>query len=521
MATAFEELKTLFTGDLSDFDRTANRFQNKLREIQNNANRTSLDDRRGVRDQLRELDDQANKTGKTLRNKIANLNLSKLAAQFAAISGAFAAGFKIGEGVADFTFMADYNRELEEGKMKADEMNESLLRSQQLRQRQTKFEIGMEVGAVNQVEAFDEAIARAQRDLKGARRNVNHFKKALDDAQPSLLSLYQAGKEGVPIAEKDLEAANVRLRDQKKFVDQLIEARGRLVSSDTGKIVDPGDVKAARKLGQDLQMQVKTFGMASREAQIYKLSLKGVSDEELKAAWAANERLKYLEAQKEQQEAAKRHAEEMKQKRQQLAESIQSTKQSLMAERIELTQGAEAAQRYKLQQDGIVGTQQNVIVAMTQSNKALREQNQERERVKSAIKSRVTQLKTEFIALTQGKEAAERYKMSQEGIPPAMQNIILAKQRAIDKIEEFKDKIETAREVSRMFRDEQLQEQYRDFDIRENIAVGEERRQASAQQRRTGGRRGRSDNGTERIVNAIRQQKPVEFQEVDKVEQGG
>lgn len=56
------------------------------------------------------------------------------------------------------------------------------------------------------------------------------------------------------------------------------------------------------KLTESLQEQADTFGMSSREADIYRLKLQGATDAELAAARALDERLKGLEAEKEQQD---------------------------------------------------------------------------------------------------------------------------------------------------------------------------------------------------------------------------
>lgn len=80
-----------------------------------------------------------------------------------------------------------------------------------------------------------------------------------------------------------------------KMLDDSVVNTGE-AATDMVKILD----QAAKRIEQEFKHQAKTFSMTAREAEIFRLQLAGATDEQLKAARAANDTLTVLE--KEQAE---------------------------------------------------------------------------------------------------------------------------------------------------------------------------------------------------------------------------
>ena len=103
---------------------------------------------------------------------------------------------------------------------------------------------------------------------------------------------------------------------------------------------------------------------------------------------------------------------------------------------IKYTKGEEAAYRYKLTKDHLTDGMQNTLVSMSAELDALEKEAKAREKVQKAYDNHIDKLDKEAAKLSLNEEGYLRYTLTSEGVIGAKQNEVVARQKAIDTMEE-------------------------------------------------------------------------------------
>lgn len=112
---------------------------------------------------------------------------------------------------------------------------------------------------------------------------------------------------------------------------------------------------------------------------------------------------------------------------------------------IELTQGEEAARRFDLTQQKILGTNQDLVISTEAQIKALEDQRKKTDESKASAESAakayadlISGLKGQIVALSQGDEAGRRFELTQQKITGANQDAAISLQNQIKALEDQK-----------------------------------------------------------------------------------
>lgn len=343
---------------------------------------------------LKDLEKQGNKTGNSL-NKI---NFKNIGVQLAIIGIVAKSSFEVGKAIGTW-WQRDRMEEFLRGMEKMKELNKEIARQQGRRHAEVLDEAKFIEGGDNKRAFFDEKIDQARRDIGGLNVQVNRLKQTAEDMKPTWMSLWQSGKDGAKASEEDHKAAVERLKQRKKQLTELMEARGDTITQD-----ERAQIKAERSaeaLGQKYKMMIETFNMSSRQAEIHRMKMKGVGDEYLKTARKMDKMLTIMENNKRAREEAQRAGEqEMKRlqrereaakerekaEQEAIASRTKSAKDNIKAQILELTKGKEAADRFRLGLLGIVGADQDAIIQGQQFVEKLKERKEAMERFKEGFK---------------------------------------------------------------------------------------------------------------------------------------
>lgn len=119
---------------------------------------------------------------------------------------------------------------------------------------------------------------------------------------------------------------------------------------------------------------------------------------------------------------------------------------------IELTQGDEAARRYELTQQKIIGTNQDLVISTEAQIKAFEDQRKKTDEAKATAESAakayadlISGLNGQVIALSQGDEAGRRFELTQQKITGANQDAAISLQNQVKALEAQKIKQEEAK----------------------------------------------------------------------------
>jgi hypothetical protein len=182
----------------------------------------------------------------------------------------------------------------------------------------------------------------------------------------------QMNKEG----DAALEALNKQTEELNASLDKQLEKRKQ-------------ERRAATDYIRELKIQADTFGLSSRAARIYRVSLGNVTDEQLKQIRAADENLTKLEKQKEAMEAQTR-----------FQAGIDKFNESLQLQAATFGLTARQAEIYRLRTEGASEAQLRQVISADKQLTLLEKQNEEMKKGE-AISKRF------FRAMEQNRKATE------------------------------------------------------------------------------------------------------------------
>lgn len=355
MATTVEKIIMEYIGDTSD-------LKSKSKEAE-----AAIDS----------VEKKAKRAGGGITSSLKNIEIGVIVQ---AVTELAEISFKVGKAIGTWwqedrreAFLNDLER------MK--ELNKDIQENQSRQHQEVFTELKMIEDPEKQFKFLDEQTEKARRNLGGLKFQFNRIKQNAEDMEPTWLSLWQAGKEGAEISKEQLKDVNQQLEAQREHLEDLARKRGELIEQQKREAEQllKENVKAVEEVTKRYQMQIDTFGMTARQAELYAHAQKEGTEEALKLARALDQQLTKLEEEARLKKAAEREQEAYDRK-------VTNMKNRLKEQIIEMKKGEQAALAFRLAQEGITGQDAKEILALNKKNMILEKQKELREELKQKIK---------------------------------------------------------------------------------------------------------------------------------------
>ncbi len=212
----------------------------------------------------------------------------------------------------------ELNRNLE----KARELDNELLSRQGADQQSVVEQVRL--GKLN----VDDELSMAEKNLAGMQASLKGQQQLVDELSPTWKSLWQSGRAEWDVEKQNLDAANERLKQQKKHVKELKDLKAqRERDQRTASERTEEEVAGIEKILTGLNEQLETFGLDSAQRAIRELENLNASEEELAEARKLSAEMAAKEAEakalEEQQREAERAKAEAERATQQIADVLQ------------------------------------------------------------------------------------------------------------------------------------------------------------------------------------------------------
>lgn len=155
---------------------------------------------------------------------------------------------------------------------------------------------GFYIGQIDKAEGKDNKLAATAEGIDWAKNRVKAYNREVAEAQKIIDEMNEgwwATSEEIEANEQRMRQAKERRTEAEKILNDLVQIRTDLETEEARAAAQASieymqqveeAQKDAEELTKSLQDQLDTFGMTSREAELYVLSMKGASEEDLKAA---------------------------------------------------------------------------------------------------------------------------------------------------------------------------------------------------------------------------------------------
>lgn len=173
-------------------------------------------------------------------------------------------------------------------------------------------------------EAFiSSELEMAEKNLAGMQASLAGQKKLLNDLSPTWRSLWQSGRAEFNVEKQELDGINERLKSQKKFVDDLRQARAAEAAElDANAGRTDEEMSGIEGILKGLNEELETMGLDSGQKALRTLEQLNANETEL-----AQARGKLADIEKKTQEAAKQK--EAESNAQKVADTLESLWQEL------------------------------------------------------------------------------------------------------------------------------------------------------------------------------------------------
>lgn len=280
---------------------------------------------------------------------------------------------------------------------------------------------------------------------KGNTKELSELTNTSEEAQRVLEKLDQAlekkrilltqGEDAARVYELSIAGLTKELAKEKAAEERSLQAledkqRASAQLSDT-----------ITRLKQSIEKNRIAVTQGDEAARRYELSIDGITGSTQDAIVEGEMHVETLREQEKQSEKAR--------------QNLDNLNESLKLQRIRYVEGEEAARRYELEQKNITGSAQDTAIALEKEIKALAEKDRITKKVTEELEDLKQAQRNQNIELTQGAEAAERARLVLEGYEESQINTAIAIKGSMEAQKEFHtalvDSIKSADSIKDVF----------------------------------------------------------------------
>lgn len=349
-------------------------------------------------------------------------------------------GYQVGAAISNAIFDFDqFNRQLEAAAQRIKEFDRQAAQLSQRRFAAAQADIELIRDPQQKQAAIENLTQSTQREIEGLTTRVAASQRAVDEwAAAWKVTGDRKGfeQQAQQQLERDKELLRVAQEQRQALQDQAM-ARERAAIAAQQQAEAAREERARegyRGMLLDLDMEATLYLQGADAVTEYKMELLNLTEAEkqnLREFRARNAELKkdYDEKQKAIQQAEQAKA------------TYASTMSSLERQRIEIDQGAEAARRFELAQQGMTQAMIDSVVAQEKKNAADRKAKQNAEDIKKLIEDEKEALRLRTIEVREGADAARIAALVAKGVSQKEAEALVAQSAALDDIEASKERI--------------------------------------------------------------------------------
>lgn len=350
---------------------------------------------------------------------------------------AFAAGTQLGSAISNLIFdFGQYERQIEAAKEKQQEFQAEAVKLSQRRFSGALADIEIIRDPEGKKQAIRELTELTGKEVDGLQKRVKDSQKAVDEwAAAWKITGDRKGFEEQAQAQlkQDKELLKVAQDHAQSLVDQAAARERALIAAENQAAIQREEKaqQAFASMLQALDEEATLYTQGADAVANYKMEQAGLSQESQQVLIDFREKNKELKKEYEERQKA---IEREKQAR----TTYDQTNASLQKQRISIDQGAEAARRFELAQQGMTKAMIDNIVQQEKQNATDEKAKQKKQDAEQFVKDEVAALKLRRIELEQGTKAAKIAEMVGRGVSKDQAEKLVAEAEALDRLEQRK-----------------------------------------------------------------------------------
>ena len=347
---------------------------------------------------------------------------------------AFAAGTQVGSAISNLIFdFAQYERQIEAAQKKQEEFQAEVVKLSQRRFSGSLADIELIRDPEEKEVAIRELTQSVDKEIAGLTNRVAASQKAVDQwAAAWKITGDRKGFEQQAQAQLKQDEELLRVaKDQRQALIDQAAARERATIAAQNQAAIQREEKAQQAFSSMLQA-------LDEEATLYTQGADAVANYRMEQANLSQESQQTLIAMREKNKELKKEYEERQkviEKEKQGKATYDATLSSLQKQRIAIDQGAEAARRYELAQQGMTKAMIDNVVAQEKRNAADEKAQQKAEDAKQIVADEKEAMRLRRIEIEKGAEAAKEAALIARGVSEEQAKAIVAESKRLDMME--------------------------------------------------------------------------------------